>query len=220
MSSAPYPFDSNYVNALRRGDPTTETHFADHFNPILLRMLNRKVRCADQARDIRQETLLRVLSIIRCGHGVRKPERFEVFVKRVCHNVLRENYRKQQRFVALAALKDEPVADFANAYARVLKNEIRGKVRRILSQLDANEQGILEAIFLREQDKDEICRRLGVTRGHLRVLLCRAKKRFRTRVGGDMQKTSQRNRVTSLNGFQQSAIKSDRTAISSTFRGA
>jgi RNA polymerase sigma-70 factor (ECF subfamily) len=198
MSSAPYPFDSDYVNALRRGDPTTETHFADHFNPILLRMLSRKVRCADQARDLRQETLLRVLSIIRCGHGVRKPERFEIFVKKVCHNIVRETYRKQRRFVALTALKDEPATDFPSAYARVLSGEIRGKVRRILSQLDANEQGILEAIFLREQDKDEICRRLGVTRGHLRVLLCRAKKRFRTRVGRDMQKASRRSRVTSL----------------------
>src|SRR5579864_3357378 len=185
MSSVARTFDSDYLNALRQGDPAIEAHFVDHFSPMLLRTLRRKVRSVDQARDLRQETFLRVLAAVRSGRGVNKPERFEVFVIGVCNNIVRETYRDQSRSVALSELETEPVADFPSAYARVLAEETRGKVRRMLSRLDVNEQSILEALFLDEQDKDEICRRLRVSRGYLRVLLHRAKKQFGIRVGKD-----------------------------------
>lgn len=178
MSSAACAFDSHYVNALRQGDPAVEAHFVEHFSPILLRVLRGKVRSADQAREVRQETFLRVLETVRSGPGVHKPERFEVFVFSVCNNVVRESYREQYRSVALEDLEAEPVADFPNPYALALAEETRQQVRQILSQLETQEKGILQAMFLDEHDKDEICRKLGVTRNYLRVLLWRAKKRF------------------------------------------
>ncbi|HEY6249250.1 MAG TPA: sigma-70 family RNA polymerase sigma factor [Candidatus Angelobacter sp.] len=183
MSSAACAFDSDYLKALRRGDPAIEAHFVDHFSPILLRTLRRKVRSADQAREVRQETFLRVLAAVRSGRGVDKPERFGVFVIGVCNNIVREIYREQSRCMALSELETEPVADFPSAYALVLAEETRGKVRHMLSQLDVNEQVILEAMFLDEQSKDEICGRLGVSRSYLRVLLYRAKKQFGVRAG-------------------------------------
>jgi RNA polymerase sigma-70 factor (ECF subfamily) len=188
MSPLPHAFDADYVNALRHGDPATEAHFADYFNPILLRSLRRKVRCADEARDIRQETFLRVLSAVRRSQGVRHPERFEFFVMSVCNNIVRETYRRQGRSVALADLKEEPPAACPSADVLVLTGEIQGKVRRMLSQMGQNEQGILEAMFLEGQSRDEICRRLGVNRAHLRVLLCRAKKRLRSHMGRDLRR--------------------------------
>jgi RNA polymerase sigma-70 factor (ECF subfamily) len=39
----------------------------------------------------------------------------------------------------------------------------------------------LRWLFFEERDKDEICRELNVDRGYLRVLLHRAKVRFRER---------------------------------------
>jgi RNA polymerase sigma-70 factor (ECF subfamily) len=38
----------------------------------------------------------------------------------------------------------------------------------------------LQAVFLEERDKDEVCTELGVDRDYLRVLLHRAKGSFRT----------------------------------------
>lgn len=181
MSSAAYAFDSHYVNSLRQGDPAIEAHFVEHFSPILLRVLRRKVRSADQAREVRQETFLRVLTAVRSGHGVHTPERFEVFVFSVCNNIVREAYREECRSVALSDLEADPVADFPNAYALVLAEQTREQLQQMLSQLDTREKDILEAMLFDEQDKDEICRRLGVNRNYLRVLLYRAKKRFTER---------------------------------------
>jgi len=183
MSSVARVFDSDYLDALRRGDPATEAHFVDHFSPILMRALRRKVRSADEIRDVYQETFLRVLAAVRTGRGVNKPERFVVFVFGVFNNILREIYRERSRCMALSDLEDEPVADFPSAYALVLAKETRSKVRRMLSQLSVNEQTVLEGIFLDEQSKDELCRRLGVTRSYLRVLLYRAKKQFSVEAG-------------------------------------
>jgi len=181
MFSAPQVFDSRYVNALRQGDPIVEAHFVDHFSPILLRTLRWKVHSADRARDLRQEVFLRVLAALRSGDGIRRPERFEAFVIGVCNNIVLESYRQQREFVDLSIVKKEPVADFPSAYALVLAQETRTRVRGILSQLNANEQAILEATFLDEQDKDETCRRLGISPSYLRVLLHRAKRHFRIR---------------------------------------
>jgi RNA polymerase sigma-70 factor (ECF subfamily) len=194
MSSVAEAFGSDYVNALRQGDPAIEAHFVDHFSPILLRTLRRKVRSTDQAWELRQETFLRVLAAVRSGRGVHKPDRFEVFVIGVCNNVVRETYREQRRSVALSTLETEPAANFPSAYSLVLAKETNGKVRRTLAQLDIREQSILEAMLLDEQNKDEICRWLGVSRSYLRVLLHRAKKRFRIQVGSDARQGVRRDR--------------------------
>ena len=182
MSSTPHAFNSEYVNALRQGDPEIEAHFVDHFSPILLRTLNRKLRSADKARDIRQETFLRVLSAVRSDRPIRKPERFEFFVIGVCNNVLRETYRKDRLWAPFSTLEVEPIAGLRSADSLALAKETRGHVHRALSQLHTSQQGILRAMLLDEQNKDEVCRRLGVSRSNLRVLLCRAKKQFRIRV--------------------------------------
>ena len=193
-SPAPFAFDSAYLEGLRRGDPATEAHFVDYFNPLLLRTLRRKVRSTEQARDLCQETFLRVLSAVRSGREVRRPERFAVFVMGVCNNVVYECYREQRRSVSLTDLELEPVGDFPSAYALLLAQETRRKVHRALARLDASEQGILQALLLDEQNKDEICRRFGVNRNYLRVLLFRAKKRLRSRVGKDLPQPIRRSR--------------------------
>jgi RNA polymerase sigma-70 factor (ECF subfamily) len=189
MFSAPQIFDSRYVNALRQGDPIVEAHFVNHFSPILLRTLSWKVRSADQAKDLRQEVFLRVLAAVRSGDGIRRPERFEAFVIGVCNNIVRESYREQRQFVGLSVMKKEPAADFPSAYALLLAQETRTRVRGILSQLNVNEQAILKATFLEEQDKDETCRRLGISPSYLRVLLHRAKRQFGIRAQKDALQT-------------------------------
>ena len=52
-------------------------------------------------------------------------------------------------------------------------------MRNILDDLNARDRELLRAVFLEEQDKDEVCREFGVDRDYLRVLLHRAKGSFR-----------------------------------------
>jgi RNA polymerase sigma-70 factor (ECF subfamily) len=193
MSGVPYEFDSDYVQALRRGDPAAEAHFADYFNPILLRMLTHKLHSVDRARDVRQEAFLRVLSMLRSGRQINKPERFEMFVKGVCNNIVREAYREQCRFVALSSLETEPIVDSPSAYRLVVAAENRRQVYQLFARVTAGERAILKAIFLENQSRGELCRRLGVSRGYLRVLLHRAKERIGVQMQKNVCRTAWRN---------------------------
>jgi len=61
----------------------------------------------------------------------------------------------------------------------LISRETKDKVREILSEMRERDRDLLRAIFLEEKEKDEICREFGVDREYLRVLLHRAKERFR-----------------------------------------
>ena len=57
--------------------------------------------------------------------------------------------------------------------------EALARVGRVLASLPARDAEVLRAIFLGEVDKGEIARRFGIDQDYLRILLHRAKERFR-----------------------------------------
>jgi RNA polymerase sigma-70 factor (ECF subfamily) len=61
----------------------------------------------------------------------------------------------------------------------LISQENEKKVREILAEMKERDRDLLRAMFLEEKDKDEICREFGVGREYLRVLLHRAKERFK-----------------------------------------
>ena len=82
-----YSFDCNYLRQLASGDAAVENHFSSYFGDLLLLKLRARIRSPQLVEDIRQETLLRVLQIVRKA-GVKHPERFGAFVSAVCYNVM------------------------------------------------------------------------------------------------------------------------------------
>ena len=170
-----FEFNATYVHSLRQRDPATEEHFVSHFSPILLRKLRKHLRSTELAYDLRQETFLRVLKVLRSNQSIREPEHFEYFVLGVCNNVLHETYRQQKKEVSLdpefEMLSNRPGPDTC-----VLTAEIEDHMHRMLSGLPPRARAILKAAFLEEQDRENICLKFGVNRNHLRLLICRAKK--------------------------------------------
>jgi len=174
-SLSSFAFNATYINALRQGDPSTENHFVSYFGPILLGRLRKKLYSTDQAWDLHQETFLRVLTILRSEKSVRDPERFEFFVLGICNNLVYETYRLKKRMTQLPTGFDM-VSKALSPDACAMSNETTDYVRRLLSQLDSNAQAILQAVFLEEQDRDDICSRFNISRNYLRLLIFRAKK--------------------------------------------
>ena len=174
-----FGFDKSYVDRLRDGDPSTELHFASYFGQLLGIMLRARYLTPERVDDVRQETFRRVIAALRRDGGIREPERFGAFVNSICKNVLRENAREW--FKNLAIQRDH--SGFGNEIVdlerTLISEETKQKVRDILAELKPRDRQLLRAIFLEEKDKDGICREFGVNREYLRVLLYRAKVRFR-----------------------------------------
>jgi RNA polymerase sigma-70 factor, ECF subfamily len=168
-------FDAEYVQRLCKSDCDTERDFVDYFTELLAIKLRSRLRSPDHIQDVTQETFARVLKSIRTA-GVDNPQALGSFVNSTCNNVLFEFYRTQARFGPAPEDRpgDEPAAEESMA-----DEEERSEVRRVVSQLPEKDRTIIRWLFFEERDKGEICRTLNVDREYLRVLLHRAKLRFR-----------------------------------------
>ena len=177
-----FSFDANYVRLLTDGDSDTEQHFHSYFGRLLLIKLRQRLKSPQEILDARQETLLRVLVSLRRKRSLEHPERFGAFVNAVCNNVLLEMARTSRRTVPLSddADLDVPSEDVSdNPETTLVTAEQQARVREVLGQLSDRDRQLLQRIILDEEDKDSVCEEVGVGREYLRVLLHRAKARFR-----------------------------------------
>lgn len=173
------PFTSEYVERLTRGDREVERHFTDYFGELLRMKLRKGLRCAESVKDVRQETFLRVFSALRNGRGLTSPGKLGAFVYGVCNNVLSEHYRAVSRHACLPEKGLDPPEQGPDPEAEFVNEERKRCVREILATLPAKDREILRLVFLEEREKVEVCRICQVDRNYLRVLLHRAKNRFR-----------------------------------------
>ena len=169
-------FDADYVRRLINFDAETERDFVAYFGELLAIKLRSRLRAPELIQDVTQETFLRVLRTLRQS-GIESPEALGSFVNSVCTNVLFEVYRSQTRVA-------EPVEDGPSpektADTEMLDEEARSHVRNVLSELPEKDRKILRLLFFEEREKGDVCRLLQVDREYLRVLVHRAKQRFRT----------------------------------------
>jgi RNA polymerase sigma-70 factor (ECF subfamily) len=173
-------FDIAYVERLRSGEKQTEAHFVQYFSELIQLKLRSRLQSRQAIEDVQQETFARSLALLRSEGGIRHAERLGAVVNSICNNVLFEQYRAGNRS---EALEDQPAERFVergpDALSRVITDDTRRMVRRVLESLPARDRAILQAVFLDERDRGDICRDLGVNREYIRVLVHRAKQSFR-----------------------------------------
>lgn len=180
-----HEFDRRYLDRLAAGDPEIESHFNRYFRELLVIKLRSRLRSSALAEDAIQETFLRVLRAVRQPGGIQSPGGFGSFVNSVCNNVLFELYRSHSRVDSLGEDTGSQIRDtHASAEESVAVDEERAVVRKVLATLPQKEKQLLEWLFFEERDKDEICQTLGIDRKYLRVLVHRAKQRFKAEYVG------------------------------------
>jgi RNA polymerase sigma-70 factor, ECF subfamily len=177
-----FAFDASYIDRLRSGDTQVEGHFVDYFSELIRLKLRSRLNSREAIEDVRQETFVRVLVLIRGEGGLRQPDRLGPFVNSVCNHVLQEHYRSRKR--TEATIDDETEATVAGREPSALRlleaKDTERVVRQILNELPERERRLLQSVLLDERDKDEVCKEFGITREYLRVLLHRAKHSFKS----------------------------------------
>jgi RNA polymerase sigma-70 factor (ECF subfamily) len=125
--------------------------------------------------DLVQETLARMVAAAR-ESKIQNPASIGAFLSGICNNVILE-YRRRLWRESPAESGPAPqhplVAPEADALA------VRDAVAAALAELSDRDGEILRAFFLEDQDKEEICRATGLSDSQFRVVLFRAKDRFR-----------------------------------------
>jgi RNA polymerase sigma-70 factor, ECF subfamily len=176
-------FDGPYLERLRTRDPETERHFITYFSELILIKLRGRIFSRQLIDDVRQETFLRMLRILRSADGIREPERLGPFVNSVCNNVLREQLRSERRHaIPSGEPPDAPDTVGPDPESRLISKERKRVVRLVIEELPERDREVLRALFVEQRSRDEVCARLGVDRSYLRVLLHRAKESFLARL--------------------------------------
>ena len=177
-----FAFDAAYLERLRSGDARTEEHFVSYFGELIQLKLRSRLNSREAIEDVRQETFVRVLVLVRSADGLREPDRLGAFVNSVCNHVLLEHYRSKGKTESF--LDSDTEATLVNhapsALSLLETKDAQRIVRQILKELTDKDRQLLQSVLLEERDKDEVCAELGITRDYLRVLVHRAKQSFKS----------------------------------------
>jgi RNA polymerase sigma-70 factor (ECF subfamily) len=130
--------------------------------------------CAD-IDDIVQESLARFLVATR-DEKIHNPEAAGAFLNGICRNVISEYRRRNMRDEPMPEVIPEPPGK------RIAESdlfELREAISHGLEQLSERDRRVLRSFYLEEKPKEEILKQTGMSDENFRVVLCRAKERFR-----------------------------------------
>ena len=175
-------FDEKYLRALRDCDQEAEDFLiARFFQPVKLK-LRARLRSPELVQDACQETFLRVLAYFRSGKSLNNPASLAGFIHTVSHNVAMEMLRAHTRQDQIPENAPEAIDTHPSPELELVSEERKRIVRQVLSELSQRDQQLIRRVFFNEEDKDLVCSELKVDRGYLRVLLHRARLRFKSAV--------------------------------------
>jgi RNA polymerase sigma-70 factor, ECF subfamily len=173
-------FDEKFLQALAARNEDAENYLISHFSRLVQMALRSRLRSPELIQDAYQETFLRVLTYFRSGKTLENPASLPGFIHTVCRNIAMELLRGHTRHQQVPDDLAEPVDRELNPESRMVTEELKRVVERLLRELPEKDRELLRRVFLEEEDKNSVCAEFKVDRGYLRVLLYRARLRFKT----------------------------------------
>jgi RNA polymerase sigma-70 factor (ECF subfamily) len=167
------------VRRIRAGDPGAENELVQRYQRGVAAILRRSGAESAVAEDLSQETFALGLRKIREGE-VRQPERLAGFLSSLARNLAIEHFRRASAR-RLAGSPDEEVASpAASPLEELLRAERAALVRAVLAELPSErDRQVLFRFYLAEEDKDQICKDLGLSSLHFNRVVFRARERYR-----------------------------------------
>ncbi len=172
---------SDLTRRVAAGDRTAEEELVERYSRGVLFLLRRLSGRPDLAEDLHQETFRVVLERLRKS-GIEDPARLVGFVQGTARRLFLGERRKHLRRKTDAAGDDLPDgADPAPSQLdSTLRDERAALVRRMLADLrPERDRRVLYRFYLAEEDKEHICRDLGLSHQHFNRVVYRARQRFK-----------------------------------------
>jgi len=173
-----YTFDSEYLTRLRARDSGTVAHFCDFFYLPVRNKIRHKSRSEDAA-DLVQDVFVAALKRIDAGEP-EDPAKLPGYIFGICNRVILQHWSGKKSRKDVVDLDAVVLKDLRESADVMLSNELQARrVREILQRLPARYRDAINRIYFEEQGRAEIASDDGVSRANLRLILCRALKRFR-----------------------------------------
>lgn len=167
------------VERIRAGDPGAEAELVGCYGAGLSYLLRKVTGNAVLSEDLLQETFRVALRRVRAGE-LREPEKLGGFLRQTAKNLARAERRRGGRWESMDEDVAHPVDPGESQLAQVIRTEEAGMVRRVLRELRSlRDRQLLYRFYIAEEEKEEICRDLGLSSLNFNLVLFRARERFR-----------------------------------------
>jgi len=172
---------ADLISRIGKGDKQAEAQLVERYRRDVMIIIRQGVSDAAIIDDLCQETLWIVLKKIRQG-DVREPEKLIGFICSVARNLVIKYFRHAGRQESLTETEEimllpHPAPDPLKA---LMQKETADLIWQILKEMP-NERDSLALIrfYIAEDEKEQICADLGLTRLQLNLVLHRARARYR-----------------------------------------
>jgi RNA polymerase sigma-70 factor (ECF subfamily) len=162
-------------------DPRAEEEMALRYRAGIFQIIYRVVQNYSVAEDLSQETLMKALEKTRQG-DVREPERFSGFICQMAKFIALDYVRKLQLAVKNEEVDTaEQVCDPSpDPYQQVLEKENAEVVRKVLREMKVpRDREVLFRFYILEEEKDDICAAMQLTREQFSRIIFRALRRYK-----------------------------------------
>jgi len=178
--AAPLEMLSPQSDALRPADPVAFLAAVYRDYPGLRSLILRRVRDPEVAADILQDAAVTTLEKLRSGE-IAHPENVGGYLYRVALNHLRNYRRKDRTSLSSADALDELAAPVNDPdWENVGRPQWASAARRMLEEMPmARDREVLVRFYLDEEDRETLCRELGLSEEHFNRVIFRARTRFR-----------------------------------------
>lgn len=155
------------------GDKNAFKTIYDHYAPFVWRLLIRMTGDNETARELLQDTFVRIHSGL---HKFKGDSTFSTWIYRIAHNSVLMNYRKNKNSKVHESFEDQIAGSFqADEYAN------KQLVSKVLSDLTVEDRFLLIAREVDCLSFEEIAQICGISAGTLRTRLHRLKDTIRNR---------------------------------------
>jgi RNA polymerase sigma-70 factor (ECF subfamily) len=170
------------VARIGRGGRDAEDAMVRRYGPGLLYMLKRRTRDSELALDLRQDTFRVAIEKLRSS-SLDEPAHLAAYLRAVALNLWIAHQRKHVRRATTAdsdAVEAAADAGESGPFESVSRAQVRDAVGALLDELGTpRDREILTRVYLRDEDKTDVCAALGVDATHFNRVLFRARQRFR-----------------------------------------
>lgn len=169
------------VRRIIAGDGIAEDELIRRYEKAVGIIIDQIVRSQSVTEDLSQDTFKTALEKVRHG-DVRDPERLSGFISGMARNLAIDYVRKARCLINREDIGEaEQIPDPApSQLEEILKKERRRIVRQVIDELKIQrDREVILRFYIAEEDKDQICAELGLTRSQFNNVIFRALNRFK-----------------------------------------
>lgn len=162
-------------------DPHAEEEMVLRYRNGVYQIIYQVIHNHTAAEDLCQESLMKALEKIRRG-DLREPERISGFICGIARFIALGYIRKTRSSIKV---EDVDAADHIpdpapDPYEQALDKEKARIVRKVIGEMRVQrDRDVLSRYYILEEEKNEICADLGLTRDQFTRIIFRAHKRYK-----------------------------------------